>query len=106
MYKKLNNEGWEKYINEYYDHHQDMNIKDYCILHNLNKSQFYYHRRRIKKIEEPILQAVKLENKQENRKQVDDALEVNIAIGNANISIPVSETTLITSIIKELAIKC
>ena len=75
-------------------------------INNLNKSQFYYHRRRLKKTEEPILQAVKLENKQENRKQVDDALEVNIAIGNANISIPVSETTLITSIIKELVIKC
>lgn len=32
--------------------------------------------------------------------------EVKINIGNASISIPVSETTLISSIIKELVLQC
>lgn len=32
--------------------------------------------------------------------------EVKINIGNTNISIPVSETPLIASIIKQLATKC
>ena len=34
MYKKLNNEEWQKYINEYYDNNQGLNVKDYCIGHN------------------------------------------------------------------------
>ena len=105
MYKKLTNEAWEKYINEYYIHHRDMKVKDYCIQNNLNKNQFYYHRKRLNIIDEPILQAIKLENEQDNVEK-NATLEVNITVGNANISILVSETTLITSIIRELAIKC
>lgn len=105
MYKKLSNEDWEKYINEYYDNNQDINIKDYCIKHNLNKSQFYYHRKRLNNVDEPILQAIKMENKQEY-KQDSITSQIKIEIGTVNISIPVSETTLITSIIKELSLKC
>jgi len=33
-------------------------------------------------------------------------VKINIQIGNANISIPVSETALINSIVKELLVKC
>lgn len=45
MYKKLNNDAWKQAINEYYSDNQGLTIKDYCIENNLNKSQFYYHKK-------------------------------------------------------------
>jgi hypothetical protein len=48
-----------------------------------------------------------LNNKEENVKEnKSTSKEIKINIGNANITIPVSETTLIASIIKELIDKC
>ena len=51
MYKKLNNKEWEEAVNLYYKENTDISIKDYCTKNNLNKSQFFYHKRRIKDIE-------------------------------------------------------
>ncbi|AQS11369.1 hypothetical protein CLOBY_35250 [Clostridium saccharobutylicum] len=55
----------------------------------------------------PAFHAVSLNTKQDNiEKNILTSKEVKITIGTANISISVSETTLIHSIIKELAAKC
>lgn len=108
MYKKLNNEAWEQAINKYYSDNQELTIKDYCFENNLNKSQFYYHRRRLnsKKEKSPVFHAVKLDDDEKVIKEdttvTNTSLDVKIMIGAASISIPVSETALINSIIKEL----
>ncbi|NOH17317.1 IS66 family insertion sequence element accessory protein TnpA [Clostridium cochlearium] len=85
-------------------------MKDFCAENNLNKSQFYYHKKRVEKTaksKEPIFQAISLNSKIDNIKEDNSTLkEVKINVGNANIFIPVSEATLITSIIKELILKC
>ena len=47
MYKKLSNEELEENINFYYKYKKGMTIKDYCIKNNLNKSQFYYHKKEL-----------------------------------------------------------
>ena len=107
MYKKLNNKEWEEVINVYYKENKDMSIKDYCTKNNLNKGQFFYHKRRIKDIKhkEPIFQAIQLNNHGEIIKEnISSKLssEIKITIGVAKISIPASETALINSIIKDL----
>ena len=67
MYKKLNNKEWEEVINVYYKENKDMSIKDYCTKNNLNKGQFFYHKRRIKDNEHKALvfQAIQLDNHEE-----------------------------------------
>ena len=107
MYKKLNNAAWEQAINKYYSDYPELTIKDYCLDNNLNKSQFYYHRRRLnnKNDKSPVFHAVNFDNKEVIKKELpalNSSLDVKIVIGTASISIPVSETTLINSIIKEL----
>ena len=107
MYKKLNNKEWEEAVNLYYKENKDISIKDYCTKNNLNKGQFFYHKRRIKNIEhkEPIFQAIQLNNHGEIIKEnisSNSLSEIKISIGVAKISIPTSETALINSIIKDL----
>ena len=46
MYKKLNNKEWEETVNLYYKENNDITIKEYCTINNLNKNQFYYHKKK------------------------------------------------------------
>lgn len=66
-----------------------------CIENNLNRSQFYYYKRRLEKItegKEPIFKAISLKSKTDVSKKDNPMIkEVQINIGNVNISIPVSE---------------
>lgn len=110
MYRKLDNDAWEEYLNKFNSIKDAITVKDFCTENNLNKSQFYYHKKRVEKeteSKEPIFQAISLNSKVDNIKENKSTLkEVKINVGNANIFIPVSEATLITSIIKELILKC
>ncbi|KOF55788.1 hypothetical protein AGR56_18520 [Clostridium sp. DMHC 10] len=75
----------------------------------LSKSQFYYHKRRLASgdSKETTFHAVSLNIKQDNiEDKAHVSAEVKITLGNANIIIPTSEAALITSIIKELALRC
>ena len=107
MYKKLNNKEWEEAVDLYYKENKNISIKEYCTKNNLNKGQFFYHKRRIKDMEhkEPIFQAIQLNNHEEIIKEnISSKLssEIKISIGAAKISIPANETALINSIIKDL----
>ena len=51
-----------------------------------------------------VLQAINFKTKE--KRLVSSESKINLEIGNAKITIPVSETTLINSIIKELLEKC
>ena len=53
-----------------------------------------------------VLQAINLKTSATKKEKTFSESKVNIEIGNANITIPVSETTLINSIVKELLEKC
>ena len=105
MYQKLDNAAWEKYINEYSSLDKKVSIKSFCQERNINPSQFFYHRKRIASADKPVvLQAINF--KTNEKRLVSSESKINLEIGNANITIPVSETTLINSIIKELLEKC
>ena len=105
MYQKLDNAAWEKYINEYSSLDKKISIKSFCKERNINPSQFFYHRKRIASADKPVvLQAINFKTKE--KRLVSSESKINLEIGNANITIPVSETTLINSIIKELLEKC
>ena len=105
MYQKLDNAAWEKYINEYSSLDNKISIKSFCQERNINPSQFFYHRKRIASADKPVvLQAINF--KTNEKRLVSSESKINLEIGNANITIPVGETTLINSIIKELFEKC
>ena len=105
MYQKLDNAAWEKYINEYSSLDNKISIKSFCQDRNINPSQFFYHRKRIASADKPVvLQAINFKTKE--KRLVSSESKINLEIGNAKITIPVSETTLINSIIKELLEKC
>ena len=105
MYQKLDNAAWEKYINEYSSLEEKTSIKSFCKERNINPSQFFYHRKRITSADKPVvLQAINF--KTNEKRLVSSESKINLEIGNAKITIPVSETTLINSIIKELLEKC
>lgn len=105
MYQKLDNAAWEKYINEYSSLDNKISIKSFCQERNINPSQFFYHRKRIASVDKPVvLQAINFKTKE--KRLVSSESKINLEIGNAKITIPVSETTLINSIIKELLEKC
>ena len=105
MYQKLDNAAWEKYINEYSSLDNKISIKSFCQERNINPSQFFYHRKRIASADKPVvLQAINF--KTNEKRLVSSESKINLEIGNANITIPVSETTLINSIVKELLEKC
>lgn len=109
MSRKLDNSSWEEYINKFDSYKGTITLKDFCIENELSKSQFYYHKKRLAATNpiKPVFHAVSLNAKQDNiEKNILTSKEVKITIGTANITIPVSETTLIYSIIKELATKC
>lgn len=107
MYKKLNNKEWEEAVNLYYKENNDITIKEYCTINNLNKSQFYYHKKRISNNEHKglVFQAIQLNDSKEiinENVSSNSLLEIKISIGVAKISIPINETALINSIIKDL----
>ena len=105
MYQKLDNAAWEKYINEYSSLDNKISIKSFCQERNINPSQFFYHRKRIASADKPVvLQAINF--KTNEKRLVSSESKINLEIGNAKITIPVSETTLINSIIKELLERC
>ena len=109
MPKRLDNATWEEYSNKFNLYKGTITLKDFCIENKLSKSQFYYHKKRLDATNSttPVFHAVSLNTKQDNiEKNILTSKEVKITIGAANITIPVSETTLIYSIIKELATKC
>lgn len=107
MYKKLSNDEWREYINRYYASDENLTVKDYCEENNINKNQFYYHRRRIEEKATPVFHPIKI-NAEANivRKDIGASSEVKISIGNISVAIPASETALVNSLIKEILLKC
>ncbi|MCT8978870.1 hypothetical protein N4T77_20030 [Clostridium sp. CX1] len=107
MSTKLDNATWEEYINKFEACKDELTVKDFCIENKLSKSQFYYHKRRLDK-EKPttVFHAISLTKQDNVEENITGSKEVKITVGNANITIPVSEATLITSIVKELATRC
>lgn len=107
MLRKLDNASWQEYINRFDSYKGTVTVKDFCMENKLTKSQFYYHKRRLAK-ENPttVFHAVSLTKQDNVEENIATSKEVKINVGNASITIPVSEATLIASIIKELATKC
>ena len=107
MYKKLSNDEWREYINRYYSSNENLTVKDYCEENNINKSQFYYHRRKIEEKATPVFHPIKINAEAATVKaDIETSSEVKISIGNISVAIPASETTLINSLIKELLLRC
>ena len=93
-------------LNEY---NGEITVKDFCIQNDITKSQFYYYKKRLDEgnieTSESIFYSINFNNS-ENDINISSIREIKINIGNATIMIPVSETTLISSIITELSNKC
>ena len=103
MYKKLSNDEWREYINRYYASDENLTVKDYCEENNINKSQFYYYKRKIEEKATPVFHPINI-NAEANvvRKDIGVPSEVKILIGNISTEVSESETDLVNSLIKEL----
>lgn len=99
---------WQDYVTKFDSYGGTITIKDFCKENNISRSQFYYHKRKMDQgYSTKVFHAVSLKVSEETISEYTiEEKNVNIIIGNANISIPTSETSLISSIIKELATKC
>ena len=107
MYKKLSNDEWREYINRYYASDENLTVKDYCEENNINKSQFYYHKRKIEEKATPVFHPIKINAEADNViENIGASFEVKILIGNISTEVPVSETALVNSLIKEILLKC
>ena len=112
MPRKLNNAEWTEHIKKFSECKEEITVKDYCIQNNLSKCQFYYHKKRLNEEKETsatVFYPISLDSNNSNNKEnavPSSEKEISINIGNAFIKIPVSETTLISSIIKELVNRC
>ncbi|MGL5084479.1 MAG: IS66 family insertion sequence element accessory protein TnpA [Clostridium sp.] len=109
MTRKLSNKEWEGYIKQYYSNEISITINEFCRENNLSKQQFHYHKKKISETKtqtSTVFQALKIVSDEEPSNKILAGSEIKITLANATISIPVSETTLIESIIKELATSC
>ncbi|MPN48271.1 hypothetical protein SDC9_195877 [bioreactor metagenome] len=107
MTRKLDNATWKEYINKFDSYKGTVTVKDFCIENELTKSQFYYHKRRLENGNSTtVFHAVSLTKQDNIQENMIISKELKITVGNADISIPVSEITLIISIIRELANRC
>ena len=113
MSRKLSNADWAEHIKKFSECKEEITLKNYCIQNNLSKSQFYYHKKRLNednRTSETIFYPISLDSNNNDNNigsiMTSSEKEISINIGNAFIKIPVSETTLISSIIKELANRC
>lgn len=107
MSRKLNNNEWQEFITKYYENDNSLTISDFCKEHGISKQQFYYHKKRIsesKTSNTTVFHGFEVKSKEEPSKKETLNSEVKIIIRNATIAIPASETGLISSIIKELAL--
>src|SRR5471030_853750 len=103
-----NKVDWKKTVNEYSKFNGS--AREFCDTRNITKGQLFYYKKKfleagttfcpinIDKNKLPPTENVNLSNNSEK--------VINIEIGNAKISMPASETALITSIIKELTSIC
>lgn len=109
MNKRLSNKEWEGFIEDYYNNYRSLTINEFCREHNLSSQQFHYHKKKIsdaKSSNDTVFQAVTITSREESVTRITTNAEVKISVGNATIAIPVSETTLISTIIKDLVIQC
>lgn len=110
MARKLSNADWAEYVKKFNEYNGEITVKDFCIQNDITKSQFYYHKKRLDEgnieASESIFYPISLNNKNISNINSSSVKEIKINIGNATIIIPVSETTLISSIITELANRC
>jgi hypothetical protein len=109
MGKRLGNDIWEEYIKKFESYNGSITVKDFCIENNICKTQFYYHKKRLQKLEakntQPVFHAISL--KQSNvEENITYSKEVKITVGNVIVTIPSSEAMLISRIIKELVGIC
>lgn len=109
MARKLSNADWAEYVKKFNEYNGEITVKDFCIQNDITKSQFYYHKKRLDEgnieTSESIFYPINLNNSGTDI-NASSVREIKINIGNATIIIPVSETTLISSIITELSNKC
>lgn len=112
MSKKLNNDEWDEFIKEYYDSGSALTINEYCREYDVSKQQFHYHKKRLResaKADVAVFHKVILDDEtSDSNKLGNKSNDIKITIGNVKMDMPVSETTLIAEIIKELSnnVKC
>jgi hypothetical protein len=105
MSKKID---WNKTVNEYLKFNGS--AREFCNTRNITKGQLFYYKKKFLEVGTtfcPInIDTSEMESIENINLSNNSETVINIEIGNAKISVPTSETALITSIIKELTSIC
>lgn len=103
MLKNFNNSTWVDILKQFSSYQGTVNC--FCKENNISKNQFYYYRKKLKDLSNLIFDLVIL-NKNITKKSVisnsEQAKEIRIKIGLANIYIPTNEIAILPTILKEL----
>lgn len=108
MEAKNNEEIWHEYIENFSSY--EGTVTDYCKENSISKNQYYYYLKKFKKMKTAIFHAIELNDEPSTLIQSKNAKEeiksIKIELGKAKIYIPSENSTLITSVIKELLRSC
>lgn len=95
---------WRKTVDEYIKFKGSSS--EFCKNRNITKGQLFYYKKKFLD-EETVFCPININDRKiENENLSTSKNLVNIEIGNAKISLPAGETSLVTSIIKELINIC
>lgn len=105
MAKIFNDETWREFIEKFSSY--EGTVTKYCKENNMSKSQFYYYKKKFEQSNNPTFHAIVLNSERPTpeaaKDNVKERKDVRIAIGKANIYIPTTEISLLSTILKELA---
>lgn len=106
MANRVDNSIWKEYIDKFSSY--EGTVTGFCKENNINKSQYYYHKRRFEVANKPTFHAISLSEEKNSTatKIIRESKDIRIAVGRANIYVPANEIALLSTILKEIVKSC
>lgn len=108
MEMNFNEDTWKEFLEKFYSY--EGSVTDYCKENDISKSQFYYYKKKFNKKANPTFHAIEVKHEPDTALKVKNAIHesstIKIELGRANIYIPSENTTLFSTVIKEILKSC
>ncbi len=97
-------ESWDKILERFSSY--EGTVTNICRENYINKSQFYYHKKRAKSLSEPTFHSININTAKDSDNIEKTYKAIRVQIGRANIFIPTDEEKFLKIILKELTLIC
>lgn len=104
MENTLEKESWEKILGKYSSY--EGTLRSFCSENNIAKHQRYYYKKKFEKPNKPAFHAIAIKPSKNAEDAEKAHKDIHIQIGKANIFIPLSETVISKTILRELTSTC